>query len=195
MAVRVDHAVTSGTFSLDGQTFDVDNNVWVVGDDATCVVIDAPHSVPEILKVVGGRQVTAVLLTHGHDDHVRVAPELAAATGAPLLMHPADEPLWKLTHPDAPMPEPLADGQQIAGLTVLHTPGHSPGAVCFRAPDLGCVFTGDTLFQGGPGATGRSYSDRPTIERSIRERLLTLPPETVVHTGHGPDTTIGAEHF
>jgi glyoxylase-like metal-dependent hydrolase (beta-lactamase superfamily II) len=93
------------------------------------------------------------------------------------------------------MPRPLADGQEIAGLTVIHTPGHSPGAVCFRAPELGCVFTGDTLFQGGPGATGRSYSDRPTIERSIRERLLTLPPETVVHTGHGPDTTVGAETF
>lgn len=195
MAARIDHAVTSGTFSLDGQTFDVDNNVWVVGDDTSCVVIDAPHSVPEILKVVGGRTVTAVLLTHGHDDHVRVAPELAAATGAPLLMHPADEPLWKLTHPDTPMPLPLADGQEIAGLTVLHTPGHSPGAVCFSAPQLGCVFTGDTLFHGGPGATGRSYSDRPTIERSIRERLLTLPRETVVHTGHGDDTTIGAEMF
>ncbi|MGX6602088.1 MBL fold metallo-hydrolase [Micromonosporaceae bacterium Da 78-11] len=195
MAVRIDHAVTSGTFSLDGQTFDVDNNVWVLGDDTSCVVIDAPHSVPEILKVVDGRKVTAVILTHGHDDHVRVAPELAAATGAPLLMHPADEPLWKLTHPEAPMPQPLADGQQIAGLTVLHTPGHSPGAVCLHASDLGCVFTGDTLFQGGPGATGRSYSDRPTIEKSIRERLLTLPAETVVHTGHGADTTIGAEMF
>jgi glyoxylase-like metal-dependent hydrolase (beta-lactamase superfamily II) len=190
---RVDHAVTSGTFSLDGQTYDVDNNVWVVGDDDSCVVIDAPHSVPEILQVVAGRAVTAILLTHGHDDHVRVAPELAAATGAPLLMHPADEPLWKLTHPDVPMPQPLADGQEIAGMTVLHTPGHSPGAVCFFAPSLGCVFTGDTLFQGGPGATGRSFSDRPTIEKSIRERLLTLPPATVVHTGHGPDTTIAAE--
>jgi glyoxylase-like metal-dependent hydrolase (beta-lactamase superfamily II) len=195
MALRIGHAVTSGTFSLDGQTFDVDNNVWVIGDDESCVVVDAPHSVPEILKMVDGRTVTAVLLTHGHDDHVRVAPELAAATGAPLLMHPADEPLWKLVHPGVPMPQPLSDGAQVAGLTVLHTPGHSPGAVCLYAPELGCVFTGDTLFQGGPGATGRSYSDRPTIERSIRERLLTLPPDTVVHTGHGPDTTIGAERF
>ena len=193
MTDRIGHAVISGTFSLDGQTFEVDNNLWVLGDDTSCVIIDAPHSVPEILTVVDGRAVTAVLLTHGHDDHVRAAPELAAATGAPLLMHPADEPLWRLVHPDLPMPEPLHDGQLIAGLTVLHTPGHSPGAVCFSAADLGCVFTGDTLFQGGPGATGRSYSDRPTIERSIRERLLTLPPETVVHTGHGPDTTIAAE--
>jgi glyoxylase-like metal-dependent hydrolase (beta-lactamase superfamily II) len=195
MAVRIDQAVISGTFSLDGHTFDVDNNLWVIGDDTSCVIVDAPHRVPEILKVVDGRKVTAVLLTHGHDDHVRVAPELAAATGAPMFMHPADEPLWRLVHPAGPLPEPLHEGQEIAGLTVLHTPGHSPGAVCFSAPDLGCVFTGDTLFQGGPGATGRSYSDRPTIERSIRERLLTLPPGTVVHTGHGPDTTIGAEMF
>ena len=195
MTVRIDHAVISGTFSLDGQTFEVDNNLWVLGQDTSCVIIDAPHSVPEIVKVVDGRAVTAVLLTHGHDDHVRAAPELAAATGAELFMHPADEPLWRLVHPDAPMPSPLRDGQRIAGLTVLHTPGHSPGAVCLYAEELGCVFSGDTLFQGGPGATGRSYSDRPTIERSIRERLLTLPPETVVHTGHGPDTTIAAERF
>lgn len=195
MALRVDHGVTSGTFSLDGQTFDVDNNVWVVGDDESCVVIDAPHSVPEILTVVNGRRVTAVLLTHAHDDHVRVAPELAGATGAPLYLHPAEEPLWKLVHPDRPMPEPLADGQEIAGLRVIHTPGHSPGAVCLYAPELNCVFTGDTLFHGGPGATGRSYSDYDTIVASIREKLFTLPSATVVHTGHGRDTLIAAEQI
>ncbi|GGK87109.1 hypothetical protein GCM10012284_21520 [Mangrovihabitans endophyticus] len=192
--VRVDHAVTSGTFSLDGQTFDVDNNVWVVGDDRECVVIDAPHSVPGILQVVGDRTVTAIVLTHAHDDHVRVAPELARRTGAPMFLHPLEEPLWRLTHPDVPMPRALSDGEQIGALRVIHTPGHSPGAVCLYAAELGAVFTGDTLFQGGPGATGRSYSDRDTIEASIRDRLLTLPPETVVHTGHGDDTTIGAEN-
>jgi glyoxylase-like metal-dependent hydrolase (beta-lactamase superfamily II) len=195
--MRVDHAVTHGTFSLDGETFDVDNNVWVVGDDDECVVIDAPHDVRTILDVVGGRRIVAIVLTHAHDDHVRVAPELARQTGAQLLLHPAEEVLWKLVHPNEPMPAPLADGDEIAVagdvLRVLHTPGHSPGAVCLYAPALGAVFTGDTLFQGGPGATGRSHSDRPTIERSIRERLLTLPPDTVVHTGHGADTTVRAE--
>jgi glyoxylase-like metal-dependent hydrolase (beta-lactamase superfamily II) len=193
--MRVDHGVTSGTFSLDGQTFDVDNNVWVVGDDAECVVIDAPHSVPEILKVVNGRKVTAIVLTHAHDDHVRVAPQLSAETGAPLYLHPADEPLWELVHPGVPMPRPLADGQEIAGLQVLHTPGHSPGAVCLYASDLGCVFTGDTLFYGGPGATGRSYSDYDTIVTSIRAKLFTLPSATVVHTGHGRDTLIASERL
>jgi glyoxylase-like metal-dependent hydrolase (beta-lactamase superfamily II) len=193
MAVRVDHGVTSGTFSLDGQTFDVDNNVWVVGDDDECIVIDAPHSLAEILKIVDGRTITAIVLTHAHDDHARVAPKLSAASGAPIYLHPNDEPLWQLVHPGIPMPQPLFDGQQIGGLTVLHTPGHSPGAVCLYAPDLGCVFTGDTLFHGGPGATGRSFSDHDTIVASIRAKLLTLPPATVVHSGHGQNTLIGAE--
>ena len=76
---------------------------------------------------------------------------------------------------------------------VLHTPGHSPGCCCFRDAEQGVVFSGDTLFCGGPGATGRSYSDEPTILRSIRDTLLALPDDTVVHTGHGESTTIGAE--
>ena len=76
MTARIDHAVTSGTFSLDGETFDVENNVWVVGDDSECVIIDAPHDVATILELVGGRTVRAVLCTHAHDDHVRVAPAL-----------------------------------------------------------------------------------------------------------------------
>ncbi|NHA01642.1 MBL fold metallo-hydrolase [Nocardioides sp. W3-2-3] len=195
--LRVDHAVTSGTFSLDGETFDVDNNVWVLGDDDECVVIDAPHSVEDILAVVGERRVKAIVCTHAHDDHVRVAPALREAVVAPILLHPDDKPLWELTHTDHLWDLDLADGSEIpvAGtvLTAIHTPGHAPGAVCLYAPDLGCVFTGDTLFQGGPGATGRSFSDRPTLEASIRARLFDLPEDTVVHTGHGDDTTIGAE--
>ena len=197
MTARVDHAVTSGTFSLDGQTFDVDNNVWVIGDDAECVVLDAPHDVAAIREVIGDRRVVAIIATHAHDDHVRVAPELARATGAPVLLHPADRVLWDMVHPDTAPDGELTDGQTISvggtTLRVLHTPGHSPGACSLYAPDLGAVFTGDTLFAGGPGATGRSYSDFGTIVESIRTRLLTLPPETVVHTGHGDDTTIGAE--
>ncbi|MBG0564857.1 MBL fold metallo-hydrolase [Actinoplanes aureus] len=197
-AARVGHGVVAGTFSLDGSTFDVDNNIWVVGDDTECVVIDAPHSVDAILKVVGDRRVTAIVCTHAHDDHVRVAPELRTRTGAPILLHPADRPLWELTHgTGTAWDKDLADGDQIkAGgttLTVLHTPGHAPGAVCLYAAELGQVFTGDTLFQGGPGATGRSYSDADLIVASIREKLFALPEQTVVHTGHGPDTTIAAE--
>jgi glyoxylase-like metal-dependent hydrolase (beta-lactamase superfamily II) len=197
MTVRVDHATTSGTFSLDGETHQVENNIWVVGDDEDCIVIDAPHSVDDILALVAGRTVKAILCTHAHDDHVRVAPELRVATGAPILLHPDDRPLWELTHPDELWDVDIEDGQSIkvggAALTILHTPGHAPGAVCIYVHDLGCVFTGDTLFEGGPGATGRSFSDADQIVDSIRRRLLELPDDTVVHTGHGSDTTIGAE--
>jgi glyoxylase-like metal-dependent hydrolase (beta-lactamase superfamily II) len=199
--VRVDHAVVSGTFSLDGETHEVDNNIWVVGDDHECVVIDAPHDVEAIMAVVGERSVRAILLTHAHDDHCRVAPALRERVVAPIMLHPAEKPLWELTHLQGGEGHlwdvDLADGfeVQVAGTTLraIHTPGHAPGAVCFHAPALGAVFTGDTLFQGGPGATGRSFSDRPTLEASIRASLWRLPDDTVVHTGHGDDTTIGAE--
>jgi glyoxylase-like metal-dependent hydrolase (beta-lactamase superfamily II) len=195
--LRIDRAVSSGTFSLDGDTFDVENNIWVLGDDDECVVIDAPHSVDDILAVVGGRTVKAILLTHAHDDHCRVAPALREAVVAPIFLHPDDKPLWELTHTDYLWDLDLPDGWElpVAGATVrtLHTPGHAPGACCFLVEDLGCVFTGDTLFRGGPGATGRSFSDRSVLEESIRTRLFALPDDTVVHTGHGEDTTIGAE--
>ncbi len=194
---RIDHAVVSGTFSLDGETHQVDNNLWVVGDDSECVVIDAPHDVDAIMAVVGERTVKAILCTHAHDDHVRVAPALRERVTAPILLHPSDKPLWGLTHDDHLWDVDLADGMtfEVGGTTleVRHTPGHAPGAVCFVAPELGCVFTGDTLFEGGPGATGRSFSNADLIVESIRARLFDLPDDTVVHTGHGPDTTIGAE--
>jgi len=195
--VRVDHAVVSGTFSLDGETHEVDNNSWVIGDDEECLVIDAPHDVDAIMDVVAGRQVKAIVLTHAHDDHSRMAPALRDRVTAPIMLHPDDKPLWELTHSDTLWDVDLSDGQSIkiggAAVKVLHTPGHAPGAVCLYVHDLDCVFTGDTLFQGGPGATGRSYSDADVIVDSIRSVLFRLPEDTVVHTGHGDDTTIAAE--
>ena len=105
--------------------------------------------------------------------------------------------LWDAVHPDDPPDRDLEPGSALAAggceLGVVHTPGHSPGCCCFYDAADGRVLSGDTLFCGGPGATGRSFSDEPTILRSIRDRLLTLPADTVVHTGHGDDTTIGAE--
>ncbi|MEU6059454.1 MBL fold metallo-hydrolase [Streptomyces sp. NPDC047097] len=194
---RIDHLTTSGTFSLDGGTWDVDNNVWIVGDDTEAIVIDAAHDAEAIAAAVGDRRLLAIVSTHAHNDHIDAAPALAEATGAPILLHPDDLPLWRQTHPDRAPDGELADGQvlTVAGteLTVLHTPGHAPGAVCLHAPALATVFTGDTLFAGGPGATGRSFSSFPTIIDSLRDRLLSLPPDTVVRTGHGDSTTIGDE--
>ena len=195
--MHLERVVTSGTFSLDGGTWDVDNNVWLLGDDDEVLVVDAAHDADAISAAVGGRRLVAIVCTHAHDDHIGAARALAESTGAPVLLHPADEPLWSMTYPDWRWTKDLADGDvlTVAGeqVRVLHTPGHAPGAVCLHVPALGAVLTGDTLFNGGPGATGRSFSDHPTIVRSIRSKLLTLHGDTVVHTGHGEDTRISAE--
>jgi glyoxylase-like metal-dependent hydrolase (beta-lactamase superfamily II) len=192
----IDRVVTHGTFELDGGSWEVDNNIWLVGGDGDVVVIDAAHDAGPIIDAVRGRNVVAVVCTHGHNDHVTVAPQLGEALDAPVLLHPADEVLWRMTHPGKEF-RVLQDGEvlNVAGteLRAIHTPGHSPGSTCLHAPELGAVFSGDTLFQGGPGATGRSYSDFPTILTSISERLGKLPGDTVVYTGHGDTTTIGGE--
>jgi glyoxylase-like metal-dependent hydrolase (beta-lactamase superfamily II) len=197
MGVRIENLVTSGTFSLDGGTWDVDNNVWIVGNDEECVIIDSPHDAAAIISQVRGRKVLAILLTHAHNDHIGAAREVADAVGAPIYLNPEDHVLWEQVYPDSKPDHSLADGDvfKVGGATLqaIHTPGHSPGSTCFYLESEGTVFTGDTLFNGGPGATGRSYSDYPTILTSIRERLLTLPPGTAVRTGHGDDTTIEAE--
>ena len=160
-------------------------------------MIDAAHDAGPIALAVGGRTVRAIVCTHGHNDHINAADALSHAVGnAPVLLHPADEMLWDTVYPDHKPDAALREGEEldVAGtrLRVVHTPGHSPGGVCLLGPD-GHVFGGDTLFKGGPGATGRSFSDFPTIIASIRDRLFVLAPDTVVHTGHGDTTTIGDE--
>ena len=210
MTARIEHLTTSGIFSIDGEDFEVENNIWLLGDDAEVLVIDAAHDAAPIIEAVGDRRVRAIVCTHGHNDHINAADALSRQSGdAPILLHPADEMLWDMVYPDRKPDGALADGGEleVAGTTlrVVHTPDHSPGGICLLGPDIsahgsaeplglgGHAFGGDTLFKGGPGATGRSFSDFPTIIESIRDRLLVLPGETVVHTGHGDSTTIADE--
>ncbi|CAN5368503.1 MBL fold metallo-hydrolase [soil metagenome] len=196
MPASIERLITSGTFELDGGSWDVDNNIWLVGDASDVIVFDAAHSAAPIIDAVKGRNVVAVVCTHGHNDHVTVAPELGKALDAPVFLHPADDVLWRMTHPDNDF-HAVEDGLTLTvggiELRALHTPGHSPGSVCWYSPDLTAVFSGDTLFQGGPGATGRSYSSFDTILASLSDKLGKLPHETVVYTGHGDTTTIGDE--
>jgi glyoxylase-like metal-dependent hydrolase (beta-lactamase superfamily II) len=193
----IELVTTDGMFRLDGGEWEVTNNIWLVGDDREVVVIDAAHDAAPIVQAVNGRRVAAIALTHGHNDHINAAVALQDAVDAPILLHPDDRMLWDDVYPEQDPDLDLVDGEILRArdeeLGVLHTPGHSPGGCCFVLGAGGHVFSGDTLFCGGPGATGRSFSDFPTIVESIRARLLTLPPETVVHTGHGESTTIGQE--
>ena len=195
--MTIELVTTDGIFALDGGEWAVTNNIWLVGDDREVVVFDAAHDAAAIVEAVHGRRVTAIVLTHGHNDHINAAVPLRDAVDAPVLLHSADRMLWDVVWPSAKPDGAVIPGDVLkAGgheLGVLHTPGHSPGCCCFHDATSGVVFSGDTLFCGGPGATGRSYSDESTIVRSIRDVLLALPDHTIVHTGHGDTTTIGAE--
>ncbi len=211
-SLHIQQVVTSGLFSIDGEDFQVDNNIWLIGDDDEVLIVDAAHDAAPIAAAVGDRTVVGIFCTHGHNDHINAAVALSdACGGAPIWLHAADEMLWDAVFFDERPDAELTHGQVIAlagtDLRVLHTPGHSPGGVCLllpgeieqpgsatqpdRSPDR--VFGGDTLFNGGPGATGRSFSDFPILVDSIQRELLVLDGTTIVYTGHGASTTIGTE--
>ncbi|OHO52145.1 Zn-dependent hydrolase [Corynebacterium sp. HMSC035E02] len=197
----IEQFVTSGKFRLDGGEWDVDNNVYILAaggasSDAECYIIDPSHDAERVIDEVGQRTVKGVILTHAHNDHCELAPQVAEHFGVSVYLHPDDRPLWEETHEDATF-VPLEDNQLFtvgdSDFVVFHTPGHSPGCVVLYLADEATLLSGDTLFNGGPGATGRKYSDFDVIIESLRNRVLNLPPETRVLPGHGDETTIGAE--
>lgn len=169
----------------------MENNVYVVGCRRTgnAVLIDAADEAERILARAAGLRVTAVLTTHGHADHVGAVDEVCSRLGVPVRIHPVDAAVARLT-----AFEPIEHGEVVEvgrlRLEAIHTPGHTPGSVCFLLGDL--LFSGDTLFPGGPGATSDPDRFREIME-CLESRLFVLPDHTRVLPGHGPDTTIGAE--
>lgn len=170
----------------------LDNNCFVVrcSHTAMSVIIDAATEPDAIVAAAHETQVVGILTTHGHADHIGAARETSRRLDAPIHMHPADAVLagWE---PDVP----LAHAQSIEvgrlAIEVMHTPGHTPGSVCFEVD--GQVFTGDTLFPGGPGATRFPYSSFDQIMASLDTHLFVLPDATPFHPGHGDSSTIGDE--
>jgi hydroxyacylglutathione hydrolase len=191
-------------------------NTYVIAPEPNgpAVVVDAPpdpEGVTDLLRKHGLTPV-AVLLTHGHIDHMGGAGSVVAATGARAYVHPDDDfltldpgsqlqMLFGMRPPgDFAPPEELVDlkdGQvlELAGLSidVIHTPGHTPGHCCFHLDDESVLFSGDQLFAGSIGRTDLPGGDTATLGRSMRERIMVLPDDTRVLPGHGPETDIGRE--
>ena len=170
----------------------VDNNVYVVRCTETgdAVLLDAANEHERLLELCQALGVRRVLETHGHWDHIQAVPELRDA-GYDVAVTAADAGML-------PSYDSTIDDEDVIEVGRLrlhahHTPGHTPGSVCFTVEGTPLLFSGDTLFPGGPGNTTFEGGDFPTIMRSLSERLFTLPDETLVLPGHGDSTTLGTE--
>ena len=179
----IQRVVTHGTFELDGGSWEVDNNIWLVGDDSEVIVIDAAHDAKAIEDAVAGRHVVAVVCTHGHNDHITVAPQLGADLDAPVLLNPADTMLWETTHGDKAFRE-LADGQVLTAggveLRAIATPGHSPVPPASTLPPSA---RSSPATRCSMAARGRRtvLLGLPHHPRVDQDKLGLLPPDTVVY--------------
>ncbi len=187
-------------------------NCSLLGDEVTRqgIVIDPGDNIPYILLRLAAHQLTLtqIIVTHAHIDHIGGAARLKAATGAEVLLNQHDLPLLRhmdeqaswigVATPEIVMPDGSADDLTNVGLPglraqVLHTPGHTPGSICLYFDEQQLLFAGDTLFAGTIGRTDLPGGDAQQILRSLRNRLLPLPPETLVVPGHGQTTVMAVE--
>jgi glyoxylase-like metal-dependent hydrolase (beta-lactamase superfamily II) len=172
----------------------VDNNVFVVRCRRTgeAVLLDAANEHDKLLELATRLNVTRVLETHGHWDHIQAVPAMREA-GFQVAVTKADAPRLAEVGYDVFLDDAEVVEVGRLRLHAIHTPGHTEGSICFRVDGTPLLFTGDTLFPGGPGATKFEGGDFATIIRSIEQKLFTFPDDTIVLPGHGTDTTIGTE--
>jgi len=186
MDARIDRVVPGGR---------QDCNTWLVGNTEEVIVVDPGSDAAAVLAATSGREILAVICTHGHPDHVAAALEVAARDEAPVALHRKDVLTWREAYsggekPDIEMEEGGMFEVADVALEVLHTPGHSPGSVSLYCEELGVVFSGDALLAGGPAPHAGEYPDFPGQLSAIGQELLTLPEETRVLPGHGDEITV-----
>jgi glyoxylase-like metal-dependent hydrolase (beta-lactamase superfamily II) len=169
-------------------------STWLVGDDAEVIVVDPGDDADAVLDAATGREILAVICTHGHPRHVAAALTVAARDDAPVALHPRDVLAWREAHsgeePEIDMEEGGIFEVADVALEVIHTPGHTPGSVSIYCEELGVVFSGDALLAEGPAPHAGEYPDFARQLSAIGEALLTLPGETRVLPGHGDEITV-----
>jgi glyoxylase-like metal-dependent hydrolase (beta-lactamase superfamily II) len=172
----------------------VDNNVFVVRCRRTgeAVLLDAANEHDKLLELATRLGVRRVLETHGHWDHIQAVPAMREA-GFEVAVTALDAPRLQEVGYDVFLDDAEVVEVGRLRLHAIHTPGHTEGSICFQVAGTPLLFTGDTLFPGGPGATKFEGGDFPTIIGSIEQKLFAFPDDTIVLPGHGADTTIGAE--
>ncbi|MCD0448058.1 MBL fold metallo-hydrolase [Actinocorallia sp. API 0066] len=212
MTARIEHVVTSGPVTVDDEVRTVEANTWIVGDEEAVIVIDPANDAEAVLKAVDGREVMAVVCTHGWENVLSTVLEVSADEergDAPIMLHRADRPQWRAyfrklaqetedddlrsLEPDQYLEEGGAFEIADLQLEVLHTPGFTPGSIALYGEGEGVLFTGNTLWRGRPGAYGDDYPELHTQLNSISAQFGQLPRETRVLPGQGPETTVGEE--